>query len=142
MEFKIVLHRKTIGKGIIAFDAPQNGAESNTLRELLRLCRDKYSDYVSLTFKPPYKPRTTGAQSQNHHLNGHIMQICRETGNDYETIKYCVKMKAVELFGYPYKQIGKYIMPQSESDCSTEECAMLIEAVHILASELSIVLQE
>ena len=70
------------------------------------------------------------------------MQICNENGNDYETIKYCVKMTAVEKFDYPYTEIAGHIVPKRERDCNTEECAKLIEAVHLLAADLNIVLRE
>ena len=103
---------------------------------------NKNNDYVLLTMQPPKRPRTTGKDSQNHHLNGHIMQICQETGNDYETVKYCVKMIAVEQMGYPYKEWQGVITPQGESECSTEDCAKLIEASHVLAAFLGIILQE
>ena len=79
---------------------------------------------------------------QNHHLNGHIMQICNETGNSYDAIKYCVKMLAVEEMGYPYELVDGHICPQSETDCSTEECAKLIEAAHVWAAHHNIILQE
>ena len=139
MEIKITLKRKDL-KGHICFEAPIENQEA--LRRVLRVCRDKYNDYVSCTFSPPYKPRTTGEGSQNHHLNGHIMQICNETGNDYETIKYCVKMIAVEQFGLSYTEIAGHIVPKRERDCNTEECGKMIEAAHYLAAQLSIVLRE
>ena len=136
-----VLKRVNIA-GRIAFEPPADlGATENIKREL-RKCRDKHNDYVLVTLQPPKKPRTTGKESQNHHLNGHIMQICNETGNSYDVIKYCVKMIAVEQMGYPHKTIAGHIVPQPESECSTDECALLIEAAHILAAQLSIILQE
>ena len=139
MEIKITLKRKDL-KGHICFEAPIENQEA--LRRVLRVCRDKYNDYVSCTFSLPYKPRTTGEGSQNHHLNGHIMQICNETGNDYETIKYCVKMIAVEQFGFPFTEIAGHIVPKRERDSNTEECGKMIEAAHYLAAQLSIVLRE
>ena len=139
MEIKITLKRKDL-KGHICFEAPIENQEA--LRRVLRVCRDKYNDYVSCTFSPPYKPRTTGEGSQNHHLNGHIMQICNETGNDYETIKYCVKMIAVEQFGFSFTEIAGHIVPKRERDSNTEECGKMIEAAHYLAAQLSIVLRE
>lgn len=136
-----VLRRVNIA-GRIAFEPPADlGANENIKREL-RKCRDKHNDYVLVTLQPPKKPRTTGEGSQNHHLNGHIMQICNETGNSYDVIKYCVKMIAVEQLGYPYKTVAGHIVPQPESESSTDECALLIEAAHILAAQLSIILQE
>ena len=128
--------------GHIAFDLPQDAGAREAIRRELERCKDKNNDYVLVTLQPPKKPRTTGEGSQNHHLNGHIMQICNETGNDYDTIKYCVKMLAVEQMGYPYKTVAGHILPQPESQSSTDECAKLIEAAHVLAAQLSIILQE
>ena len=136
-----VLKRVDIA-GRIAFIPPADTAAQANIRHELRKCRDKYGDYVLLTMQPPKRPRTTGKDSQNHHLNGHIMQICNETGNDYETVKTAIKMLAVENMGYPYKTIAGQIVPQRESDSSTDECAKLIEAAHILAADLEIILQE
>ena len=128
--------------GRVAFVPPTDpGARENIKRELGK-CRDKNTGYVLVTLQPPKRPRTTGADSQNHHLNGHIMQICAETGNDYDAVKDAVKMLAVESMGYPYKTIGGQIVPQRERDCSTDECALLIEAAHVLAADLGIILQE
>ena len=140
-EVKIVLKRIN-ERGRICFEAPREPELQEALRNILRTCQDKYNDYVSVTFKPPYKPRTTGKGSQNHHLNGHIMQICNVTGNDHETIKYCVKMIAVEQFGYPFETVAGHVVPKRERDCDTSECAMLIEASHYLAAQLGIVLRE
>jgi len=128
--------------GRIGFIPPtDSGACANIKRELSK-CRDKNNGYVLVTLQRPKKPRTTGPESQNHHLNGHIMQISNETQNDYETVKYCVKMIAVEQMAYPYKTIQGHILPQPEHLCSTEDCAKLIEAAHILAADLGIILQE
>ena len=128
--------------GRVAFVPPVDaGARANIKRELSR-CRDKHNGYVLVTVQPPKRPRTTGEGSQNHHLNGHILQICNETGNDYDTVKDAVKQLAVEQMGYPYKTIGGRIVPQRERECSTDECAKLIEAAHVLAADLGIVLQE
>ena len=136
-----VLKRVNIA-GRIAFELPADlGATENIKREL-RKCRDKHNDYVLVTIQPPKRPRTTGKESQNHHLNGHIMQICNETGNDYDAVKNCVKMLAVEQMGYPYKTVAGHILPQPESQSSTDECALLIEAAHVLAADLGIILQE
>lgn len=128
--------------GRVAFVPPTDpGARENIKRELGK-CRDKNNGYVLVTLQPPKRPRTTGEGSQNHHLNGHILQICNETGNDYDTVKDAVKQLAVEQMGYPYKTIGGRIVPQRERECSTDECAKLIEAAHVLAADLGIILQE
>lgn len=136
-----VLKRVNIA-GCIAFEPPADlGATENIKREL-RKCRDKHNDYVLVTIQPPRKPRTTGEGSQNHLLNGILVQICGETGNDYDSVKDAVKMIAVEQFAYPYKTIGGRIIPQRERDCSVEECSKLIEAAQMLAADLGIILQE
>ena len=61
--------------GRVAFVPPTDpGARENIKRELGK-CRDKNNGYVLVTLQPPKRPRTTGADSQNHHLSGHIMAI-------------------------------------------------------------------
>ena len=137
----VILHREYV-KGHIAFAVPTDTAIREAIRRELTKCRDKHNDYVLVTVQPPKRPRTTGDGSQNHHLNGHIMQICAETGNDYETVKNAVKMLAVEQMGYPYTDFHGVITPKGESESSTEECAKLIEAAHLLAADLGIVLRE
>ena len=140
-EVKIVLKRIN-ERGHICFEAPTEPELKEALRNILRTCQDKYNDYVSVTFKPPYKPRSTGPKSQNHHLNGHIMQICNVTGNSFNQVKLVVKQIAMEQFGYPFETIGNHIVPKSESDTDTVECNMLIEASHYLAAEEGINLRE
>lgn len=136
-----VLKRVTIA-GRIAFEPPADAGASENIKRELRKCRDKHNDYVLVTIQPPRKPRTTGEHSQNHHLNGHIMQICNETGNTYNAVKDEVKRIAIETMGYPYEIINGHIHPKGESDSSTDECALLIEAAHVLAADLGIILQE
>ena len=133
--------KRVFYKGHIAFALPEELSAKQALTKVLLGCH-KSSDFVTCTFETPQKPRTTGKGSQNHHLNGHILQICNETGNDYDTVKYAVKMLAVEQMGYPYKQLAGQIIPKRERDCSTEECALLIEAVHYLAADLGVILKE
>ena len=134
-----VLKRVNIA-GRIAFEPPADlGATENIKREL-RKCR-KHNDYVLVTIQPPRKPRTTGEHSQNHLLNGIIVQICEETGNDYDSVKDAVKMIAVEQLAYPYKTIGGKIIPQRERDCSVEECSKRIEAAQMLAADLGIIVR-
>ena len=136
-----VLKRATI-KGRIAFIPPADEGANVLIKRELKKCRDKHNDFVLVTLQPPKRPRTTGKDSQNHHLNGHIMQICNETQNSYEAIKYCVKMLAVEEMGYPYELIDGHIFPKPERECSTDECALLIEAAHVWAAHHGIILQE
>ena len=100
--------------GRVAFVPPTDpGARENIKRELGK-CRNQNNGYVLVTLQPPKRPRTTGEHSQNRHLNSHIMQICNETGNDFEVVKYCAKMIAVEKFGYPSKKVDGHVIPQPE----------------------------
>ena len=128
--------------GHIAFDLPQDAGAREAIRRELERCRDKHNDYVQVTMQPPKRPRTTGENSQNHHLNGHIMQICNETQNSYNAVKDEIKRIATEEMGYPYEEINGHIHPIGESESSTDECAKLIEAAHVLAADLGIILQE
>lgn len=133
--------RVTADGDFLRVELPGNeGARGAVIREVAKC--GKSGGYALMTLQPPKKPRTVGADSQNHHLNAHIMQICQETGNDYDSVKNAVKETAVQYLGYPYKQIGRRIVPLRERDSSVEECSKLIEAVHILAGELGIVLKE
>lgn len=134
--------KRVFNKGYLQFELPAGIEAREALKELLTACRDKNNDYVTVNLSRPRKPRTTGPGSQNHHLNGHIMQLCQETGNDYDTIKYCVKMTAVEQLGFPYTEVAGHIIPKAERETSTEECAKLIEAAHIMAANLGLILRE
>lgn len=127
-------------KGKIAFLPPRETELQEAIRKVLRTCKEKNNDFVAVTFARPYKPRTTGPDSQNHMLNGNIMQIVNETGNDYDTVKYCVKMIAVEQLSYPFTTIAGHIVPKRERDCNTEECSKLIEASFMLAADMGIIL--
>lgn len=140
-EVTVVLKRVN-QKGHIVFEAPSDPETQMALRNVLHICQDKHNDFVRVTIRPPYKPRSTGKGSQNHHLNGHITQICNVTGNDSETIKYCIKMIAVEQMDYPYSEVAGHIVPKRERDCDSEECGKLIEASHMLAAQLGITLRE
>lgn len=135
-----VLRRVNIA-GKIAFEPPADDGANANIKHELRKCRDKHNDYVLVTLQPPKRPRTTGKDSQNHLLNGIIMQICNETGNDYDSVKDAIKMIAVEQLAYPYKTIGGKIIPQRERDCSVEECSKLIEAAQMLAADLGIIVR-
>ncbi len=138
---KFILRRKFV-KGHVAFELPSDPAMRGAIGRELEKIRDRHNDYALVTIEPPKRSRTTGEGSQNHHLNGHIMQICNATGNDYDFVKTAVKMKAVENMGYPYMEFAGVIVPKPERESSTDECAKLIEAAHVIAAEYGIILQE
>lgn len=90
----------------------------------------------------PDRMRTTWPQSQNHHLNGHIQQICQETGDDFEDMKRNIKQRAIKR-GYPFKtnSFGE-VVAKRERDATVQECALLIDEVHEVAAFLEIRLRE
>jgi hypothetical protein len=85
--------------------------------------------------------RSTGPHSQNHHFNGHVAFICKETGNDFDTVKTYLKNEAVSA-GYPFDSFRGEVVPRSEAKATVEQCCILIEAAHRLAAELGIRLEE
>jgi hypothetical protein len=119
------------------------------VKDIFSLADKRDNGFVTIRIGNVHRPRTTGERSQNHHINGHIQQIATETGNPFDVVKLEVKHRAIDM-GYPMlEQNGEvrmdlYGRPMgiSESDSSVEECAILIEAAHMLAAELGIVLEE
>ena len=109
----------------------------------------KRNSFVEVIIRPERKLRSTGDKSQSHALNGFIQQICQETGNDFYDVKEYIKSKAVSR-GYPMLMknskvvVNPYGEPKgiSEADSSIEECSLLIEQAHMLASEYGIELKE
>lgn len=116
----------------------------------MREIAEKRDDgYLEITIENIKRRRSTGEKSQNHHLNGHIQTICEETGNEFEDVKKHVKQMAINM-GYPMKMKGGDVVLDmwgspigvSEAESTVEQCAMLIECVHMLAAELGIILSE
>ena len=102
----------------------------------------KASNQLYVKLAKVRKPRTTGEKSQNHHCNGHIMQLAAYTGDSFDDVKMYVKREAMSA-GYPYhKTAFGDIVPNSEADASTEECAILIDTCHRVASFLGCKLKE
>jgi hypothetical protein len=135
---------RTGSKATASFEIP--AAYQPDYAELVR----RSPDVLTVEMSIPKKHRTTGSWSQSHHFNGHIQQIASETGNDFADLKLYVKRRAMAQ-GLPYlMHDGKVVysmidgepLPISESDMSTIECGWCIDACHILASELGIVLKE
>lgn len=140
-EITLVLKR-VFNKGLISFEIPAEMELQNSLKKVLSAIKTKHHDYALVTIQTPKRKRTTGPKSQNHHLNGHIVQICNVTGNSYSVIKDYIKLIAVEQFNYPYTIFGGKLIPKPESECDTTECGYLIEAAHWVAADNEIVLRE
>ncbi len=98
--------------------------------------------YLSQTVDLPRRPRSTGPGSANHHLNGHAQQLSMAMGVPFDTAKMYIKIRAAIEMGYPAETIKGVTLPQSEALASVEECIMLIEMAHIVASEIPVSLIE
>ena len=96
---------------------------------------EKNIKYHKLRISKPFKQRTTGIHSQNHHINGHIQQICVQTGMDFDTLKSYFKRLAVDR-GYPFDTAPDgNIEPWSESRIDTTQAGYLIDTIHQWAAE-------
>ena len=140
MSYKIVLKTENVGNDFLVFQMPKDSAYNARLQKVINDCKG----VVLCDFSKVRKRRSTGPGSQNHHLNGHIMQIMRELGmtteNEYNQVKTEIKRIAHFSFGYPSDKSGHFF--KSEKDCNSLECSWLIEASHLLAAELGITLVE
>jgi hypothetical protein len=143
------VERVRVGKhGVVAFRVP-----ADAVHEVAGYFYYQEKDrppFYTVKIDKPRKPRSTGEKSQNHHINGHCQQIAQHTGNDFETVKEFAKCMAVSM-GYPFmedshgtavRNIWGKTRGISEADCSTEDAAILIEAIHRLAAELDVELME
>jgi len=109
------------------------------------------NDYWRASLEPWRNKRSTGAHSQNSHFNGHIQQIVEYTGDDFAVMKryikrYCfgqgLRMKTGAEGKILYSFTDGEPIPISEADMTTQECSWCIEACHLIAAELGIILRE
>lgn len=136
---------KTGTDRIVSFEVPEFYLFD--YRELVVCSPEK----MDVELSKPSKPRTTGPGSQGNHFNGHIRQICGETGNEFEDVKLYIKRQAFRR-GLRYKtnKKGEIVyslndgepLPISEADMTIEECGWCIDEAHVLAFFLNIVLIE
>ncbi len=139
MKITFTIHRSTLA---LIVPKPFKAAVLAIFEKADRL----HNGFITITIENKKKPRTTGPNSQNHHLNGHIQQICEEIMDDFHVVKAEVKYKAIKM-GYPILEIDGVVQVDvqgrpkgiSEADASTEECALLIEAAHEIAAFVGIV---
>jgi hypothetical protein len=140
MKYTITLKRVE-QKGLISFLAPDGAGEQESLRKVLRACKEKHNDYVKITVENPYKPRSTGKGSQNSHAWGHCQQIANELGCELHDVEYIAKVRAIKR-GYPISTTLGMQLPKSQKDINTQECGYLIEEYHQIAAENGIFLKE
>ena len=108
-------------------------------------------DRFDFVLSTPRHKRSTGPWSQSHHFNGHVQQIAQETGQDFDAVKLYLKRQCIAR-GLPLKlkPNGDIVLsivdgepvPISEADMDTMQCGWCIDAAHVLAAELGIVLRE
>lgn len=133
------LKRKLTGdKYTLTLEVPDKMVDTYKRNALVAL---KVGDYWNV--EPAKKKRSTGPHSQNHHANGHLMQIASETGNSFEVVKMESKKMACEAGYWRYETLGNgSIWPGSEANSTIDEAAAWIECIHRLAADLGIVLRE
>ena len=113
-----------------------------TFTALLEYCNTKRGGYMRVQLSPPFKHRSTGEKSQNHHINGHCQQIANETGEDFDIIKLEAKRIAIKR-GYPIRtNLFGDATPKSETDIDSEQAGFLIDSLHEIADFLNIKLNE
>jgi len=108
--------------------------------EVLKKSDEKYGGYISIELKQPYKPRTTGKDSQNNLVWALITVIANEMGEDTDYVENLIKIKATSK-GYPYKIIEGQMCPASMTKINTVECSYLIDTCYEMCSFLGIVLE-
>ena len=113
-----------------------------TFHSIIDYCKEHRNGYLRLVISTPYKHRSTGEKSQNHHINGHVTQISNFTGEDFDIIKMEAKRRAIKR-GYPtYIDIFGNTIPVSESEIDSTQAGYLIEELHMIADFLSLILKE
>jgi hypothetical protein len=122
------------GKQVL-FDLPPDRMDE------IQAILEKHNGFLQITIDRPFRPRSTGKDSQNHRINGFIQQICVETGNDFDAVKQWCKQQAISQ-GYPAETFAGEAFPKSEARASVEDAKILIETVERLAAELGIILKE
>ena len=109
------------------------------LKEMVEKCEQKYNGYARLEVSPPYRPRTTGKDSQNNLIWKLITEIAKETGNEIQDVEEAVKERACRR-GYPYRvnKITGRAKPKSMTEIDTVEAGYLIEELYQICAEYGI----
>jgi hypothetical protein len=149
MEIKVlgIQRIKTGSPRVVSFEIPAvREAEYRAL-----VVKGQPVDRFDLVLSTMRKKRSTGPWSQNHHLNGHAMQIAHETGQNFDDVKLYAKRQAIAR-GLPlklkpngeivYSIVDGQPIPISETEMDTIQCGWVIDELHILAAELGIILRE
>ena len=113
------------------------------IKGLKELSEKNYGGFIRLEMSPPYKPRTTGLNSQNNLIWKLITEIAKETGNELQDVEDAAKMQAIKM-GYPYKQnkITGQVKPLSMTEIDTQQAGFLIDELYAIAAEYNVDLKE
>jgi len=98
--------------------------------------------FEQLKISKPFKPRSTGWKSQNHHFNGHLQQLAACTGHSFGVMKIYIENESISA-GWPIETgLDGVAYPKSEADVSSTEINAGIETCHRIAAELNCYLVE
>jgi len=127
--------------GVISIAWPATQAPAVAM--LLERSRDKCAGYLNIRLDLPHRPRTTGWKSQNHHLRGHVRQLCGYTGFTMSEMMQIVK-EDTPSWPVEFKEFrGKRRMIHaSEADISIETASEAIEICHRIAFDNELILRE
>lgn len=118
-------------------------AFQDALTVLLEKAWQKCGGYLNVRFDLPHQPRTTGWKSQNHHLRGHVRQLCGYTGFTMTEMMQIVKEDTpswpVDFKEFRGKRRAVYA---SEADISMETASDAIEICHRIAVDNEWILKE
>ena len=106
---------------------------------LVAKSRKTRGGFLSFDINLPKRPRSTGENSQNHHLWGHSEQIGEHLGYDRREMLYLI---AEMTPGWPMAEYNGKMIPRSESLIDSETSARAIETAHRIAIENGIRLRE
>jgi len=92
--------------------------------------------YLTVTLELPHRPRSTGFKSQNHHLRGHVRQLCFYTGYTMTEMMDVIK-QATPTWPEKIMEIrGRHVaVKASEADVSVEVASEAIEICHVIAAD-------
>ena len=122
-------------EGMLLLSVDNAGAKV-VMRELLDLCKNKYSGYVKAELSLPYRNRTLG---QNDLYWARCTAYANYLGSTKDEVSMGVKWRACdeglwELVDVPFSKTGRK-EPKSTAESDTHEMSILLEVLDRIASE-------
>jgi hypothetical protein len=140
--------KRVFEKGYIKFELPYEDYLRNKLTYVLGECKEKHGDFVKITLEAPCRKRTL---TQNAKLHAMISELADFTGDEFEHLKYELKVLAIRR-GYPVKtnnrgdpmfsEIDGRPIPKSTAEVTSQELSYLIEEIRQQAAEMGVYLNE